>query len=174
MVDHNYSPKKAVKTINDSESSLKYVRNDLDYRLIEIYANLQRNEKEVLFVLSKYVHEHPMWDLFFKNVYGCGEQIAALCISYLDIDKARHVSSFWKYCGIDTVTDKDAAGNLIFLTKDGNYNKCVQKFNYLTSTVEPYVGDILEKEGMLCSEEGEILEKLPELRDINFCIHSVR
>ena len=167
MVSHNYSLKKAVKTVNDSESPLKYVRNDLDYRLIKVYVDLQRNEREVLGVLSKYVHAHPMWDLFFKNVYGCGEQIAAMCISYLDIDKARHVSSFWKYCGIDTVADTDFNGNQVFLTKDGNYNKCIQKFSYLTSIGEAYVGPVNEKEGELYSTEGELIEKIPEVRNVN-------
>jgi hypothetical protein len=38
------------------------------------------------------------------NVKGIGEVTIAYCLVYLDINKARHISSFWKYAGLHTAS----------------------------------------------------------------------
>lgn len=112
MAENNKSIKKQIATM-PKDKQLQYIRNELDYKLISQYESLRDAEKETTKVLAKYVQQHPMWDKFFAGVKGCGELMAANCISYLDIEKARHVSSFWKYCGLDTVPTKDEKGEYI-------------------------------------------------------------
>lgn len=116
MVDNKISLKKAIHTFQtDSEREhLQYIRDDLDYKFIENYIRLQKNEQEVVKIIAKYVHQCEIWDKFFKDVYGCGELMAAVCIAYLDASKARHVSSFWKYCGVDVVDSTDNDGNVVY------------------------------------------------------------
>lgn len=46
------------------------------------------------------VRKHPMWTNFFKNVKGCGEMMAAVCLSEFDIEKATTVSKMWAFAGI--------------------------------------------------------------------------
>lgn len=52
-----------------------------------------------------------------------------MCLAYFDPYKARHVSSFYKYCGIDTVQDEDENGNKIFRVK-GTNRKVIQRKYY--------------------------------------------
>jgi hypothetical protein len=87
----------------DDKSGISEIKNKLDYELIGTYVDLGDAEERMTKILSKEVEKHPMWDKFFKDVKGCGPLMAAVCIAYFDIDKARHVSSFWRYAGLDTV-----------------------------------------------------------------------
>jgi hypothetical protein len=103
MIEKKQTLKKAIKELNGS-GELQTLKDEMDYKLVQQYMSLKHNEEETVKVLAKKVHEHPMWNRFFKDVKGCGELMAANCIAYLDIDKARHASSFWKYCGLDVVT----------------------------------------------------------------------
>lgn len=111
MIASKYSLKKQIATIQKN-GELQYIHNELDYKLVDEYMSMRKNENDTLKILTKYVHMHPLWDLFFKDIPGCGELMAANCIAYLDIEKARHVSSFWKYCGLDTVTSVNEDGTL--------------------------------------------------------------
>lgn len=75
-------------------------KSEIDYNMAEQYVALLNQEQQISKFISKLVKEHPMWDRFFESVDGCGPLMAAVCISYLDIHKARYVSSFWSYAGI--------------------------------------------------------------------------
>lgn len=105
-----------VKKLNDGkEPIIKYIVDDYDYKLMESYERLALAEEDLLKVLQKHVEAHPLWDRFFKNVKGCGPTMAAVCLAYLDPYKARHVSSFFKYAGVDVVQNKDEDGEFLFL-----------------------------------------------------------
>ncbi len=107
------SIKKIIEVLNsDPQSGIKYIKDIVDYELIDSYNKLQASENIQNKLLAKEVHKHPLWDAFFVNVKGCGETMAAWCLAYLNIEEARHVSSFWKYCGLDTVHVVDAEGNM--------------------------------------------------------------
>lgn len=57
--------------------------------------------------ISNAVKQHPVYVEFLSKVPYCGISISSVILSTLDIHKARHVSSFWKYCGTDPVVDPD-------------------------------------------------------------------
>lgn len=90
-------------TVEDETKQSVLIKNKLDYKLVETYISLLDAEESTTKILQKEVEKHPLWDAFFKDVNGCGPLMAAVCIGYLDVNVARHVSSFWKYCGLDTV-----------------------------------------------------------------------
>lgn len=90
-------------TVEDDTKQSVLIKNKLDYKLVETYISLLDAEESTTKILQKEVEKHPLWDAFFKDVNGCGPLMAAVCIGYLDVNVARHVSSFWKYCGLDTV-----------------------------------------------------------------------
>lgn len=104
------SAKNEVKSLNKKLEGLKAIQRalllintELDIKLIEQYESMQETEDNILKILTKEVEKHPMWDAFFKDVVGCGPLMSAVCIAYFDIDRARHVASFWRYAGLDTV-----------------------------------------------------------------------
>lgn len=100
----NAGIEKIISVVNeDKDLDIQYIKNKLDYELMGTYVDILETEERMTKVLSKEVEKHPMWDKFFKDVKGCGPLMAAVCIAYFDVHKARHVSSFWKYAGLDTV-----------------------------------------------------------------------
>ena len=139
------SVEKAIKSINASEEHLQAIRDKTDYALVDAYMQLKRSEDMQEKVLEKYVVEHPLWDNFFKQIKGCGTLMSAVCIAYLDPYKARHVSSFFMYCGLDTVQDKDKDGNPIFLTCEKTRRRVTEKWEYLDDDNAVYLGKILTK-----------------------------
>lgn len=89
-----------------NDPSLTYIKSEQDYKLVERWKELLHTEQQINKLIKTEAHEHPMWDAFFSDVIGCGEQMAAIIISYFDVDKARHPSCFWKYAGLDVVDGK--------------------------------------------------------------------
>lgn len=87
-------------------SKLTYIKSVGDYKLIQHYNELVDTEKGMTKLVSQEVVQHPMWEAFFKDVIGCGPMIAAIIISYFNVETARHPSSFWKYAGLDVVDGK--------------------------------------------------------------------
>ena len=95
----NAGIERVINTINtDKDLDVQYINE-----LMGTYVDIIETEERMTKVLTKEVQKHPMWDAFFKGVTGCGPLMSAVCIAYFDIHKARHVSSFWKYAGLDTV-----------------------------------------------------------------------
>lgn len=136
LSSENSTIKRVIKELSSEENGLQIVRNEVDYKLIESYMLLLEAEETQTKVLDKYVKGHPLWDTFFSKIKGCGTLMSACCIAYLDPYKARHVSSFFKYCGLDTVQDTDKEGNPLFLTKEDSQvtrRKVRAKYGYLDS-----------------------------------------
>lgn len=110
----NSSIEKIIEKMNsDDASGIKNIKSKLDYDLMKSYAELCNSEETQLKILDKEVKSHYLWDKFFKDIRGCGPLMAAVCLAYFDVHKARHVSSFWKYAGLDTVPVVDENGNTI-------------------------------------------------------------
>jgi hypothetical protein len=87
---------------------------DKDY-LHEIYdrrQDLYAYELEMERKLKESVQEQPIWHYFLKHVTGCGETMAAVIISEIDIHKAETVSKIWQYAGLNSgmVQGKTAKG----------------------------------------------------------------
>lgn len=173
MIENKYTIKKQLSKL-PKNVSLDYIKNELDYKMIEQYVNIMESEEETTKILKKYVQMHPMWDRFFKDVKGCGEVMAANCIAYLDIDKARHVSSFWKYCGIDTVLERDENGNALYVAPDNHDNKYRRKAVYEDEYGTIYTGKVettgeFDENGEVIyfGTKGENLREIPQTKLVN-------
>jgi hypothetical protein len=115
-----------------------------------------------------------MWDAFFRDIKGCGTLMSAVCIAYLDPYKARHVSSFYRYAGLDTVQSVDKQGNRLWLATEDE-NRVVReklKYTYVADGSE-YKGKVLEGvtsedgDGMpiWTTTTGELLEQVKVYKD---------
>lgn len=162
----NISIKKAIKTLNEQKkegkdgakpdrSGLQVIHDEMDYKLVDSYILLLNSEEQSIKVLEKYVQSHPLWDAFFKDIKGAGTLMAAMCIAYFDIRRARYVSSFYKYAGLDTVQDVDAQGNKLFVTnEDENTRLKVRiKYIYINSDGVEYDGEVKKTDDF--TAEGE-------------------
>lgn len=94
------------KAISYLGEDLANIKTESDYKLIQIYTNMLEDEKEAIKIVTKVVQDHPLWNAFFKDCVGCGPLMAAVCLSRLDPKEARHVSSFWKFAGLDVVYEE--------------------------------------------------------------------
>lgn len=173
--------KKAIRLINEGtfeDKVLKSIRNDVDFRLVKSYNLMVESEKEATDALDKIVKSHPLWDKFFSKIKGCGTLMSAVCIAYFDPYKARHASSFLKYCGLDTVQDKDKDGRPLYLIKMGTVvtdRKVYQKFTYTDEDGNPYTGEV-ERTGeyddvtgleIIRGKNGEYLKEFEEMAMFN-------
>lgn len=172
VAENNKSVTYQINEFNkNKKDSLKVIYHETDYKLVESYMLLLKSEEEQTKVLDKYVKTHPMWDAFFSNIKGCGTLMSAVCLAYLDPYKARHVSCFFKYCGLDTVQNTDSDGNLLFLTtvkKNGLKKGSVvrQKFDFVDEDGVVYDGKVkntgeFDEDGIeiFKSEAGDVLYK---------------
>lgn len=146
MVGNNVSLKKQISVLSgDTEEPLRGVLDVSDYNIIHSYMLLLKSEENMTKTLDTYVKAHPMWDAFFRDIKGCGTLMSAVCIAYLDPYKARHVSSFYRYAGLDTVQSVDKQGNRLWLaTADGN--RVVREkyiYTYVADGSE-YTGKVVE------------------------------
>jgi len=72
------------------------VENDFyQNKLIE----LEREGKKVL-------KEWDVWNEWLQHVKGVGVNLTLKILGYLDFDKAKHISSFWKFCGFTADSNK--------------------------------------------------------------------
>lgn len=126
-ISKNASIDSVIKTMTtDENAGINKIKSKLDYELIGTYIDLLDTEERTSKILSKEVEKHPMWDAFFKDIKGCGPLMAAVCIAYFDIDKARHVSSFWKYAGLDTIDVVKEDGTVVNEGRAAKHAKFVE------------------------------------------------
>lgn len=126
-----------------SDKGGEFIKTKVDYTLVEQYMKLKEAEDGLGKVVESEVKQHPMWPAFFENVKGCGPLMSAVCLAYLDPYKARHASSFWRYCGLDVVWDEDKQqmrGNGKWHTEMRTYtNKAGEEAEKKSLTYNPFV-----------------------------------
>lgn len=169
--------KSAIKDMNKGESPLNIIHDEIDYKLVESYMFLLKSEEESIKVLDKYVKSHPLWSTFFEPIKGCGTLMSAVCIAYLDPYKAKYPSSFFRYCGLDTVQDKDEDGNELFLKKINGVvtsQKVRESYIYIKDNGEQYFGRVsqtsdYDEEGRLLfkTESGSLVARECNFRNVN-------
>lgn len=106
LVKNKGSVDKAIKN-----AGVGIISDQSEYEMLKAYILLEQSEEFLLKPLKRAVENHPLWTNFLKDVKGCGILMAGVIISEFDISKARYVSSFWKYAGLDTVEKIDEDGN---------------------------------------------------------------
>ena len=62
---------------------------------------LQDGEKYCEKAMAALVKDHALWGGFLRDVKGIGPVMAGCLISLIDIHECPHVSSLWKYFGMD-------------------------------------------------------------------------
>lgn len=162
VAENNKSIKSNIKALRESDEEgkrLTLIRNDQDFKLVESYTYLIKAEEESTKSLDKYVKQHKLWDAFFADIKGCGTLMSAVCIAYLDPYVAKYPSSFFRYCGMDTVQDEDKDGNKLYLEKvEGVVTgvKVREAYGYYNSEGQ-YFGKVQMTDNL--SDEGNILFK---------------
>jgi len=68
--------------------------------LNQIADDIKKYENKLLKMLQTRLKQEAIWDTFFKNVKGCGEQMASIMITEFDIYKADTVSKMYAYAGL--------------------------------------------------------------------------
>lgn len=117
------STKAKVKAI---EQQSGVITDLFEYELTGHYLRLLDDEENMGKIVKRMVVTFPIWDGFMKDVKGCGPAMAGVILSELDPHKARHVSSFWRYAGLDVAEDgqgrsrkKEHLIDTEYLSKDG-------------------------------------------------------
>lgn len=73
--------------------------------LMRSYLDLEQTENDHFAMLGKVLKGYPVYEQFLEGVKGIGPAMAGVIISEIDIAKARHPSSLWKYAGLDVAPD---------------------------------------------------------------------
>lgn len=87
--------------------------------MVDVLQDMQDSEEKLKKHISKIVHHHSLWTGFLKHVKGCGELMAAVIISEIDIEKATTVSKIWQYAGMNPKAVKGTKGS--GSKKDGTF-----------------------------------------------------
>src|SRR5215831_3313738 len=73
--------------------------------LVDQYMRIDANEKLQFRQLESTLAKISVYELYLKEIRGIGPAMAAVLISCFDPYKARHVSNFWAYAGLDVGPD---------------------------------------------------------------------
>lgn len=78
--------------------------------LVNQYIALESAELSLFGRLTQVLETFPIFNEYLLGVKGVGPRMAAVLISEFDPAVARHVSSFWKYAGLDVAPDGRGRG----------------------------------------------------------------
>ena len=116
-INNKHTIKKIIAEEQKTSSlNLQYIRSEYDYRMIKAYVDMLDQEENYLKMIKGIILEYPIYTEFLSKCKGVGPVMAAVLIAYIDIYKAKYVSSILKYAGIDTVYD-EAADKLVGRTR---------------------------------------------------------
>jgi len=73
--------------------------------LVAQYIDLETSEHQHFLRLGHALKGMPIYDTFLAPIKGIGPAMAGVIVSEIDITKARHPSSLWKYAGLDVADD---------------------------------------------------------------------
>lgn len=73
--------------------------------LLAQYVSLETSEADHFRRLGHILRDYPIFTEFLNGVKGVGPAMAGVMISEIDIHRARHPSSLWKYAGLDVAGD---------------------------------------------------------------------
>jgi len=108
--------------------------------LIDQYIALESQEAKQFRQLVGTLETIPIYQSYLKDQIGVGPAMAAVLISYLDPHKARHVSSFWKYAGLDVASDGAARSRRKEHLVERTYiNKAGDEATRVGITYEPFL-----------------------------------
>lgn len=121
---------------NKDELGINYIRSASDYKLIEIYESSYNNEISMQEIIQNELKGIPIYEEFLKDEKGVGPLMAAVIIAYFDIYKAKYVSSFIAYAGLDAVYNKEKGK----YTANGKWNKQEQYYVTREGNIDTKLG----------------------------------
>lgn len=81
------------------------ISNYTELCLVAQYMDLEKREGAHLRRIEAIVSAHPLWDLFFAPIRGCGPAMAGVILAEIDISRATYPSSLWQYAGYGVEAD---------------------------------------------------------------------
>jgi len=115
------------------------IDDEIEYELVIDYLVLLETEERYAKTIEKAVKQFPIWQHFLSGVKGCGPLMAAVIISELDPHKARHVSSFWKYAGLDVTNGEGRSRRKEHLVEVEYVNKSGELTTRKSITFNPFL-----------------------------------
>jgi hypothetical protein len=73
--------------------------------LVDQYISIEREEAKQFRLLEVQLNKIPIYTEYLQHQKGIGPAMAGVIIGWFDPHKARHISSFWKFAGLDTGPD---------------------------------------------------------------------
>jgi len=95
--------KKYCEIADTTEAELKEYHSHAD----ESYAENEKWMEKESFAIIK---DHPIYDRWLSKVKGIGPRLSGGLLAWIDLYRATHVSSVWKYCGMAVVTTRYHCG----------------------------------------------------------------
>lgn len=71
--------------------------------LVDQYVRQLEAEQNCMKAMESALNENLLYTSYLKDIVGVGPKMAAVLISELDPYKAKYVTSYWRYAGLDTV-----------------------------------------------------------------------
>jgi hypothetical protein len=81
------------------------ITDAFEFALVANYVAALDSEGRLEKDIARLVQDFEIYAKFLDGVKGCGPLMSAVIIAELDPAKARHVSSFWRYAGLDVGPD---------------------------------------------------------------------
>lgn len=76
-----------------------------EFVLLDQYFDLEASETKTFSKLGDALKDFRIYNEFLKGVKGIGPAMAGVIVAEINIEKARHPSSIWKYAGLDVGDD---------------------------------------------------------------------
>ena len=73
--------------------------------LVKEYLVFESQEEMHFKRIQEELENFPIWTQYLKHIRGVGPAMAGIIISEFNIEIAKHISSFWKFAGLDVAED---------------------------------------------------------------------
>lgn len=105
LIKHFYRIQNHRIAFGNQIRALKEVKLNIN-PLEEYFSTLHKVEKDMEKYIKDSLKDEVIWTDFLKKTKGIGGLLAAGLVNLVDIKKARHISSLWKFAGLDVVNGK--------------------------------------------------------------------
>ena len=140
ITDGLVQPTRRVLIAKITELESGVITDQFEFALAAYYVTLLEREHDLEGSIKEMVEQFPLWEQFLSKVKGCGPLMSAVILSELDPYKARHVSSFWKYAGLDVAEDGKGRSKRTEHLVDVEYvNKRGEKATKKSITYNPFL-----------------------------------
>ena len=117
------------RVFNTYAPESKIIPDFYKYSFMDVFARIEDIEDDLIKLINSAVHKEKLWKYYLEGIPGCGELTAAYILASLNPYKARHPSSFIRYCGMDVRENADGkrvgvnksfTRELVYLNKEGD------------------------------------------------------